>query len=52
MPRNPVQDPAMEEVVRALSSAVCVDPMRGARCFDIELERQQVRDQIECFDDQ
>jgi hypothetical protein len=49
---NPVQDPAMEEVVRALVERGVRESDARRALFDIDLERQQVRDQIECFDDQ
>ena len=49
---NPVQDPAMEALVRALVSRGVREGDARRTLFDVDLERQPVLDQIEWFDDQ
>lgn len=49
---NPVQDPVMEELVKALADRGVREADARRTLFDIDLDRQSVADQIEWFDDQ
>ena len=49
---NPVQDPAMEEMVRALMSRGVRETDARRVLLDVDPDRQPVHDQIEWFDEQ
>ncbi len=49
---NPVMDQAMEELVKALVPRGVREPDARRALFDIDMEKQAVRDQIEWFDQQ
>lgn len=49
---NPVHDPAMEELLRALTSRGVREADARRALLDVDLERQCVADQIDWFDEQ